>query len=417
MKHLKVAALLLVVAGAAGAYFKYRRVPPIIVPDLLITVAGDKVDTAAKWREVRRPEILELFRTHVYGRAPAATRLAIEEVTEAPALDGLARRKQWRMRYGKAADQYVDVLMYVPAKADGPVPAFVGLNFLGNQSVHTDPAIRMAHSWIGNKKEVGIVANKAVEASRGTRAERWSVEKVVARGYGVVTAYYGDIDPDTHDDFQNGVHGAVDPPLEGKRADDAWGSIAAWAWGLSRILDTLEDEPAIDAKKVAVIGHSRLGKTALWAGANDDRFALVISNNSGCGGAAFSRRRVGETVKVINTTFPHWFCSRFRNYNEREDQLPVDQHMLIASIAPRPAYVASAAADGWADPDGEFYSTRGASPAYELLGTDGLPDKDFPAVSEPVHGQLGYHVRPGGHGLQWEDWQQYLAFADKHFND
>lgn len=415
MRHLNVLFAWPLVALVASACITATPARPGLPPDPLIAVDGSVIDSAAAWRDVRRPEILELFRKHMYGRAPTGNKpLAVEAEHEESALDGLARRKQWRIRYGEGDGAFFDVLMYVPHAAAGPVPAFLGLNFFGNQTVHADPGIRMPSSWLRNDKNIGVADNRPLERSRGARASRWPVEKILGRGYALVTVYYGDIDPDFDDGFANGVHGAFDSPFEGARAPDAWGSIAAWAWGLSRVLDSLEHEPSIDAARVAVLGHSRLGKTALWAGAQDDRFAMVISNNSGCGGAAYSRRRSGETVKVINRVFPHWFCTAFRAFNDREDQLPIDQHLLLAAIAPRPAYVASAAEDSWADPEGEFLSTSGASPVYRLLGTEGLPADTMPSIDHPVHGQLGYHVRAGKHDLKWQDWQNYLTFADRH---
>jgi hypothetical protein len=340
----------------------------------------------------------------MYGKAPSKPAYIKHEVksTEAKVFGGLATRKQVTIYFKTyKTDPQMDILIYLPSQAKKPVPLFVGLNFYGNHTVSKDPGIFLAKSWVRNNEELHITEHKATEASRGGRNYRWPAEKILKRGYGLATIFYGDIDPDFDDGFLNGIHPLFFKKGQMYPAPNEWGSIAAWAWGLSRAMDYFEIDRDIDNNKVSVMGHSRLGKTSLWAGATDQRFALVISNNSGCGGAALSRRRFGETVERINTIFPHWFCDNFNKYNNKEDVLPVDQHMLIALMAPRPVYVASAEEDSWADPRGEFLSAKNATPVYELFGLKGLPVKEN-------------HIRTGKHNVTEYDWEQFLNFADKH---
>jgi hypothetical protein len=385
---------------AQEANYDESRVPEYVLPDLLVTEAGTAVKTAGDWEKIRRPEVLGLFEQYVYGKAPDRGYRQSHEVLihQQKALDGLADRYEIKISVEKN-DRVIsfNLLVYLPADAKVPVPVFMGCNFNGNHTINPDPGILITGSWVRNREESKITNNQANELSRG-----------------LATFYYGDIDPDYDDSFQNGVHPLFYGPGQERPEANEWGSIAAWAWGLSRAMDYLETWDAIDPSRVIVIGHSRLGKTSLWAGASDERFAMVVSNNSGCGGAALSRRAFGETVERINTSFPHWFCRNFHDYNTRVNELPVDQHMLIALIAPRPVYIASAAEDLWADPRGEYLSGYHAARVYNLYNPTML-DFESPEINSPVNlTRIGYHIRSGGHDVTPYDWQQYLDFADRH---
>jgi hypothetical protein len=392
------------------------QVPEYTLPDPLTFENGKKVDGKSDWQQ-RRSEILDLFATQVYGETPDQPLNIRKKVlfTDEKALNGKATLKEVRIFFtDEDSRPYMDILLFTPNQAERPAPAFLGLNFFGNHSIHPHPEITLSDQWMRANEDFGIVDHRATEASRGVRTSRWPVEMIIDRGYALATVYCGDIDPDKND-FQDGIHPLFYESGQSEPADDEWGTIGAWAWGLSQALDHLQTEEAIAADQVAVIGHSRLGKAALWAGAQDERFGMVISNDSGCGGAALSRRAYGETVGRINHAFPHWFCDNFNQYNQNESALPVDQHMLLALIAPRPLYVASAEEDQWADPRGEFLSAHHATPVYKLLDKEGLPVSEMPDIDEPVMGTIGYHVRHGGHDINSYDWQQYLDFADKHF--
>lgn len=399
-----------------GFNYDEAKVPDFELPSLLTSASGKKIASAADWNNIRRPEILQLFQEHVFGRLPdREVHLSVEERSRQTVHDGLTLRRELRIFFTEDRNgPAMDMLVYTPAAAKSAVPCFLGLNFHGNHSVDPDPAIAITKSWVRNDSGRGNVNNRATKASRGKSASRWAARMIVKKGYGLATIYYGDIDPDFHDEFKNGIHAITEPDREGDRASDAGGSISAWSWGLSRALDILIVDRFVDGERVAVFGHSRLGKTSLWAGANDPRFRMVISNNSGCGGAALSRRRFGETVKRINTSFPHWFCLKHREYNDNEDAMPVDHHMLMALIAPRAVYVASAVGDQWADPRGEMLSLYHAGPVFELLGRKGLPSNQLPELDTPVHADVGYHIRTGKHDVTDFDWAQYLKFADLH---
>lgn len=400
-----------------------NKVPRYTLPDPLVLADGTPVRDAAAWRK-RRGELLELFAQHEYGRTPGGASANMKSEAgpvDRAALGGKAVRREvtltWQL---KTPAPKLRLLIYQPAGEPPPGgwPVFLGLNFFGNHTVHADPGIALAEPHVLYDVERYRVAAAQTNApadpeQRGVHAPKWQIERVVARGYATVTLWCHDIFPDRADVKQN-VHGLFGSFDADEREDETWGAIGAWAWGLSRALDYVQRDAELDGARVAVHGFSRLGKAAVWAGAQDERFALVISNESGCGGAALHKRIYGETVALINSRFPHWFAKSFRRYNDNEAALPVDQHALLALIAPRPLYVASAEGDQWSDPRGEFLGLKGAEPVYRLLGRKGLGVDEMPAVDRPAMGDaLGYHIRSGKHDTTEYDWAQFLDFADR----
>lgn len=404
-------AVVLALAGEPpDTNYDEAKVPPYELPDPLVCFDGRPVTDERMWREVRRPEILRAFATNVYGRTPdVPVNLRFERTDNEPrALEGLATRRQVRIHlFPETNAPWIDLLLYLPNRAPKPVPVFLGLSY-GNQGIHPDPGIR---------------PSRDTTPERGAHASRWPLAMILERGYGVVTFAGADVEQDRHgsgslqrpDGWKTGVRGYwLARTGRAELADDEWGSLGAWAWGLSRALDCLETDADVDARRVAVFGHSRTGKTALWAAAQDERFALAISNNSGQGGASLARRRYGESVAASYELSGIWYCRNYRRFGRNESALPVDQHLLIALIAPRPVYVASAEQDRWADPRGEFLAAWHAGPVYRLLGRPGLEVAEMPAVNQPVGQTIGYHVRTGDHDITPYDWRQYLDFADRH---
>jgi len=391
------------------------RVPKYTLPDPLVMANGERVRDARTWQDRRREEILDLYRTEVFGRNPLRRPKPTVKVNSVDlhALGGKAVRKQVTFWFaGENHGPKMDLLIYLPPGPRKPSPVFLGLSFAGNQTVSADPGIELGEEWVRDPASKAMVKRRASEKSRGAAAEQWQLEKILEHGYGLATIYYGDIEPDFDGGIQYGVRPLFFKPDQTAPAADEWGAIGAWAWGLSRAMDYLAADRGVDARHVAVFGHSRLGKTALWAAAQDTRFAMAISNESGEGGAAISRRDFGERTTDLNTRFPHWFCANFRKYNDREDQMPFDSHMLLALVAPRPLYVASAEGDQWSDPRGEFLGAANASPVYQLLGKQGLGTDQMPALHDPIMHTVGYHIRAGKHDVTAYDWEQYLKFAD-----
>lgn len=377
-------------------------------PALLHTENGRPVRSARQWERQRRPEILRMLSTEVYGVAPDTRAEArYETIEEGIALGGTATRRQVRITLRAAGmERSADMLLYIPVGAEEPVPVIFGLNFNGNHATTSDPAV--------------IVAGKSgspERTPRGGNARRWPYAEAVARGYAVATICKDDFYPDRRDGYEQSVLPML---YAGSGIPDSvrMKAVGAWSWGISRAIDCLETMPEIDTRRIMVIGHSRLGKTSLWAAATDRRIAVAVSNDSGSTGAALARGKQGETVEKINASFPYWFTDNYKRYNGREEQMPFDQHMLLALVAPRPLYVASASRDDWADPRNEMRAAQMCGAVYSLYGLRPLTwqEDGLPAVNTPfIGGDVAYHLREGGHDIVLYDWERFMDFADKYF--
>lgn len=392
------------------ANYDEANVPQYKLPPLLQCADGRLVRNASEWMLMRRPEVLAQFKHEMYGEMPPRPdRMRFEVLSvKNDALNDTAIRKEIRvhlaMENGK--EHYFDLLLYFPRDAKKPVPAFLGLNFKGNHVASPEPDVRITGLN-------GIDKNSPQSEPRGNQTERWHFAELIRKGYAAATVCYHDIFPDRADGWGQSIYQLFGNCDGMSGTHDTYSAIGAWAWGLSRALDALENEPMIDATRVAVHGHSRLGKTALWAGANDPRFAMVVSNNSGCCGAALSKRCFGETVEVITRQFPHWFIAGLQPYRNNEQALSFDQHMLLSLIAPRPLAVASATEDLWADPRGEFHSAVYTGEVYCLLGDTQLKADEMPKPDEYQTGIVSYHLRTGKHEQTTFDWNHYTAIADQ----
>jgi hypothetical protein len=401
------------------ANYDESAIPPYVLPPLLQSEAGVQITSAADWITTRRPEVLGLFEQHVFGKAPSKWGKVVCETisVKTDALDGKAVRKLVRISLADYPEwQGIELMLHLPKNTAKPVPCFVGASFGGNEAVTSDNDLPLSTRWMRPGKDSGVIDNHSTEKSRGSEQERWQLALAVSEGFAVATYYCGDVEPDHAEGWKTGLRSFLNK--EGAAKDwkeGEWGAIGAWAWGLSRIVDFLASEPGVDATKLAVIGHSRLGKTSLWAGAQDARFGVVISNNSGEGGAALMRRNIGETTAIITKAFPHWFTKTYANYANNEAACPVDSHMLVALAAPRGVYIASAEQDRWADPKGEFLSGLHAQPVFTLFGKKGYGVTERPPVNTPIGEGIRYHIRTGNHDITRYDWEQYIRFARSQF--
>jgi len=386
------------------------KIAPYVLPPLLES-NGQKITTAADWFNLRRPEILNQFTREMYGPMPPVPDATSYELLSQKddALGGKAVRKEIRIRFamsdGRTHD--VDVLVYCPKNVKGPVPVFMGLNFKGNHATTPETDVRITGQQYRSKPDLS-------DNARASQTGRWQIEQLIDRNYATVTACYQDFFPDEANGWDRSIYQLFGNYRNVSGAHDTYTAIGAWSWGLSRLLDLTATMPELDRHRVIVHGHSRLGKTSLWAAANDLRFYGVITNDSGCGGAALSKRRIGENVKAITGQFPHWFVKSFARYSENEAELPFDQHMLLALIAPRPLAVASATLDTWADPKGEFLSAVEAGKVYALFGSPGLGITEMPAPNVYVTGDVSYHIRTGKHDQTPADWDHYLQIFDRY---
>jgi len=403
--------------AAAEEFPKFEDLPAIKeLPDPLKMRDGAPVKTADDWFQQRRPELKALIQHYMYGVPPAApTNLQGKVVrSDTQALNGKATVEEITLTFGPESKGRINLLLVRPNKNKDKARTFVGLNFNGNHTVLKDDKIALPTVWMR-----GTPNNKAVATDRGKEVDIWCAEQLVDRGYALATAYYGDIDPDkdkNHEDWSDGVHPLYYKAGQTKPAPDEWGSIAAWAWGLSRMIDYLETRDDIDGKRIAAIGHSRLGKTALLAGALDERIAIVCPHQSGTGGCALSRGNDQETVKRINGSFPHWFNDNFTQFNDHEEKIPFDQHSLMALCAPRPIFDTEGLQDKWANYDAGLRSLKGADPVYKLLGQSGLkagrPIEQDEKLTVDNIGTLNQYRRDTQHVLNRGYWEKILDFAD-----
>ena len=400
-----------VVAGIPVNYDE-AKVGTYQLPDPLLLANGKPVRDPHTWYKKRRPQIVKLFEENQYGRAPGRPAGMSFDVFDkgTPAFGRKAIRKQVTIYF--SADRKgpkLDLLEYLPAGSKKPVPLLLNISFSANSSAVDDPGVKVGEVW--NAK-----TNKRIPATNGRSFGKLNVLPIINAGFGVATFNYADVDPDSLGGLPYGVRAMYLKPGQTQPAPDEWGSIAAWAWGLSRAMDYLETDSGVDAKRVAIMGVSRLGKTVMWAGARDTRFAMVIASCSGEGGAALSRRDYGETIAhlVAPTRYPYQFAANYAKWAGFPDRAPMDANMLVALIAPRPVLLQTGNKDFWSDPKGEFLAAVAAGPVYKLLGRDGLDTDQWPPAGTPILHTIGYYMHDGGHGTVPSDWDIFLEFMKMH---
>lgn len=401
-------------ANAAAAFPPASELPvQRDPPDPLRMFDGKPVTTKIDWFNRRRPELKELFQHYEYGYFPRAAKIkATFEHQNMKFMDGKATLKLVTLSFVEAEAPRIHLMLVVPNQRRNPAPVFLGINFSGNHSLITDPNVPLPDGWMNNKY-ARVANNRATNEGRGKQVDTWAIEQSVARGYAVATFFGGELQPDVVD-ATNGIRSVF---FGSHNPEEDWGTIGAWAWGLQRVVDYLETDRDIDKKRIAVVGHSRLGKAAMLAGAFDERIALVIPLQAGCGGTSPARGTIGESVKRINTSFPHWFCGEFKKFNDEPERLPFDHHCLIALCAPRPVLLSNAVEDSWANPEGQFEMLKAADKVYRLVGVKGIASEEMPEVGQLMDSRLGYYIRPGKHSMTKDDWKVFLDYADKQFGE
>lgn len=385
------------------------------LPDPLTLQNGKKVTTVKEWEKKRRPEIVKIFEENQFGKWPARKPKLRYDITEDMGFEGTARRKQLTVYFSEDKEgPRVDVLIYLPKDANGPVPLLFNLSFMQNNINVSDPGVKEGRRW--DAKTRTMVPVKSMGGGMRGFGMDATIKKYLKEGFGFATLCYTDIEPDFLNGATLGVRGLYLKDGATEPAADEWGAISAWAWGVSNIMDYFEKDKDIDAKRIALTGCSRLGKTTMWTGAREQRIAVVMASCSGEGGAAMSRRVYGETVAHLTekTRYPYQFAANYGKYGNDLTNMPMDAHMLVALIAPRPLLLQTGNTDNWSDPKGEFISAVEAAPVYELygkstLGTDVMPDAD-----QPIYTTLGYVMHDGGHGVIPQDWDYYLEFMKRY---